>query len=152
MSDQDQRHPGKQYPQPEFPQQDQPHPGATDEMEPRPDHGESSYQGHGLLEDRNSVITGGDSGIGRPVALAFAREGADVLFSYLPEEEEDAQETVRNATAWLALRVFLRLNGVSASTAPPPVSIAGPFIEEVAQDNIDVPVIAKRLSNWFPVS
>ncbi|MFE0136551.1 type II toxin-antitoxin system death-on-curing family toxin [Streptomyces sp. NPDC059037] len=55
-------------------------------------------------------------------------------------------------TAWLAMRVFLRLNGVSASTVPPPVSIAGPFVEEVAQDNIDVPVIAKRLSAWFPVS
>ncbi|WP_079151898.1 SDR family oxidoreductase [Streptomyces sp. RTd22] len=95
MSDQGQEHPGKRYPQPEFPQQDQPHPGATDDMEPRPDHGERSYQGHNLLENRHSVITGGDSGIGRAVALAFAREGADVLFSYLPEEEEDAQETVR---------------------------------------------------------
>lgn len=54
-------------------------------------------------------------------------------------------------TAWLAMRVFLRLNGVSASTVPPPVSMAGPFVEEVAQDDIDVPVIAKRLSAWFPV-
>lgn len=55
-------------------------------------------------------------------------------------------------TAWLAMRVFLRFNGVSAGTAPPPVSVAGPFVEEVAQDNIDVPAIAKRLSAWFPVS
>ncbi|GAA2490618.1 hypothetical protein GCM10010393_23070 [Streptomyces gobitricini] len=55
-------------------------------------------------------------------------------------------------TAWLAMRVFLRFNGVSASTVPPPVSIAGPFVEEVAQDNLDVPVIAKHLSTWFPVS
>ncbi|WAX80214.1 type II toxin-antitoxin system death-on-curing family toxin [Streptomyces sp. KMM 9044] len=55
-------------------------------------------------------------------------------------------------TAWLAMRVFLRFNGVSASTAPRPVSIAGPFVEDVAQDNIDVPVIAKRLAAWFPVS
>jgi death on curing protein len=54
-------------------------------------------------------------------------------------------------TAWLAMRVFLRLNGVSAATAPPPVSAAGPFVEEVAQDNVDVPAIAKRLSVWFPV-
>jgi death-on-curing protein len=54
-------------------------------------------------------------------------------------------------TAWLAMRVFLRLNDVSASIAPPPVSAAGPFVEDVAQDNIDVPVIAKRLSAWFPV-
>ncbi|EXU65390.1 oxidoreductase [Streptomyces sp. PRh5] len=95
MSGQDQRHPGKRYPQPEFPQQDQSHPGATDHMEPRPDHGEGSYQGRGLLENRHSLITGGDSGIGRAVALAFAREGADVVFSYLPEEEDDAQETAR---------------------------------------------------------
>ncbi|MFE1782111.1 type II toxin-antitoxin system death-on-curing family toxin [Streptomyces sp. NPDC059506] len=55
-------------------------------------------------------------------------------------------------TAWLAMRVFLRFNGVSAGVAPPPVSVAGPFAEEVAQDNIDVPAIAKRLSEWFPVS
>ncbi|WP_328320175.1 type II toxin-antitoxin system death-on-curing family toxin [Streptomyces sp. NBC_00388] len=55
-------------------------------------------------------------------------------------------------TAWLALRVFLRLNGGSASTVPPPASIAGPFVEDVAQDNVDVPAIAKRLSVWFPVS
>ncbi|MBK3630237.1 Fic family protein [Streptomyces sp. MBT49] len=54
--------------------------------------------------------------------------------------------------AWLAMRVFLRLNGVSAGTAPPSVSLAGPFVEEVAQDHIDVPAIAKRLSAWFPIS
>ncbi|MFD7967143.1 type II toxin-antitoxin system death-on-curing family toxin [Streptomyces clavifer] len=54
-------------------------------------------------------------------------------------------------TAWLAMRVFLRLNGVSARTAPPPVSTAGPFVEDVAQDDIDVPVIAKCLSVWFPI-
>ncbi|MEU0049065.1 Fic family protein [Streptomyces sp. NPDC006309] len=55
-------------------------------------------------------------------------------------------------TAWLAMRVFLRLNGLSAGTPPPPVSVAGPFVEEVAQDAVDVPVIAERLSAWFPVS
>ncbi|MGP2436926.1 type II toxin-antitoxin system death-on-curing family toxin [Streptomyces sp. JW3] len=55
-------------------------------------------------------------------------------------------------TAWLAMRVFLRFNGVSAGVVPPPVSLAGPFVEDVAQDTIDVPVIAKCLANWFPVS
>nr|WP_202513483.1 MULTISPECIES: Fic family protein [unclassified Streptomyces] len=55
-------------------------------------------------------------------------------------------------TAWLAMRVFLRFNGVSASTVPPPASTAGPFVEEVAQDNVDVPAIAKRLATWFPVT
>lgn len=64
-------------------------------MEPRPDHGETSYQGNGLLKGCASVITGADSGIGRAVALAFAREGADVVISYLNEEEEDAVETRR---------------------------------------------------------
>ncbi|MCQ6552725.1 Fic family protein [Streptomyces sp. C10-9-1] len=55
-------------------------------------------------------------------------------------------------TAWLAMRVFLRFNGASAATAPPPVSVAGPFVERVAQDGVDVPVIARHLSEWFPVS
>ncbi|MFF0066255.1 SDR family oxidoreductase [Streptomyces sp. NPDC005279] len=83
------------HPQPDFPDQEQAHPGWTGPMDPPPDHGETSYEGHGLLKDRVSVITGGDSGIGRAVALAFAREGADVLFTHLPEEAEDAQETSR---------------------------------------------------------
>ncbi|WP_275559038.1 MULTISPECIES: SDR family oxidoreductase [unclassified Streptomyces] len=95
MNQKEQRHPVEQHPQPEFPQQEQAHPGETEEMEPRPDHGEDTYEGHGLLKNRRSLITGADSGIGRAVALAFAREGADVCFSYLPEEEKDARETVR---------------------------------------------------------
>lgn len=69
------------------------HPGLTEEMRHEPDHGEESYVGSGRLEGKRAVITGGDSGIGRAVAIAFAREGADVLISYLPEEEEDAQVT-----------------------------------------------------------
>jgi hypothetical protein len=64
-------------------------------MDPRPDHGEGSYKGSGRLEGKKAIITGGDSGIGRAVAIAYAREGADVLISYLPAEEEDAQETRR---------------------------------------------------------
>jgi NAD(P)-dependent dehydrogenase (short-subunit alcohol dehydrogenase family) len=69
------------------------HPGRTREMDQQPDHGEDSYRGTGKLEGKRAVITGGDSGIGRAVALAFAREGADVLVSYLESEETDAQET-----------------------------------------------------------
>ncbi|MGW5970920.1 SDR family oxidoreductase [Streptomyces sp. NPDC055186] len=83
------------HPQPDFPSQDQPHPGWTGPMDPPPDHGEDSYRGSGLLRDRRTVVTGGDSGIGRAVALAFAREGADVLFTHLPEEEDEARETTR---------------------------------------------------------
>src|SRR5437763_13253773 len=75
------------------PQQQEP-PGETSEMEPRPDPGEHSYKGSGKLEGRAALITGADSGIGRAVAIAFAREGADVLISYL-EEHEDARETAR---------------------------------------------------------
>jgi NAD(P)-dependent dehydrogenase (short-subunit alcohol dehydrogenase family) len=86
--------PKRQGPPPEFPQEPMSPPGLTDEMTPRPDHGEESYRGLGRLTDRVALITGGDSGIGRAVAIAFAREGADVAISYLPEEEEDAQETV----------------------------------------------------------
>jgi NAD(P)-dependent dehydrogenase (short-subunit alcohol dehydrogenase family) len=71
------------------------HPGLTDEVQPRPDHGEESYRGTGRLTGKKAVITGGDSGIGRAVAIAFAREGADVLISYLEEEEPDARETAR---------------------------------------------------------
>jgi len=81
-------------PTPPYPEQQQPMPGTTAAMDPRPDHGEHSYVGRGRLTDKKTIVTGGDSGIGRAVALAFAREGADVLISYL-SEEEDARETQR---------------------------------------------------------
>jgi NAD(P)-dependent dehydrogenase (short-subunit alcohol dehydrogenase family) len=76
------------------PEQQQQPPGVTALMEPTPDHGEESYVGHGRLAGKKAIITGGDSGIGRAVAIAFAREGADVLISYL-NEHEDARETAR---------------------------------------------------------
>src|SRR5688572_19429282 len=81
-------------PKPPFPEQEQEPVGLESEMEPRPDYGEESYHGSGKLEGQAAVITGGDSGIGRAVALAFAREGADVLISYL-DEHSDAEKTVR---------------------------------------------------------
>jgi NAD(P)-dependent dehydrogenase (short-subunit alcohol dehydrogenase family) len=86
--------PKKAGPQPPFPEQEQEPVGLESEMEPRPDYGEESYRGSGKLQGKAAVITGGDSGIGRAVALAFAREGADVLISYL-DEHSDAEETVR---------------------------------------------------------
>jgi NAD(P)-dependent dehydrogenase (short-subunit alcohol dehydrogenase family) len=81
-------------PKPPHPPQQQEPPGLESEMDPKPDYGEKSYKGSGKLEGKSAVITGGDSGIGRAVALAFAREGADVLISYL-SEEPDAKETAR---------------------------------------------------------
>ena len=82
-------------PTPEYPQKPIEPPGSDEEMTPRADHGETTYEGLGRLTDRATLITGGDSGIGRAVAIAFAREGADVVISYLPEEERDAQESAR---------------------------------------------------------
>jgi NAD(P)-dependent dehydrogenase (short-subunit alcohol dehydrogenase family) len=82
-------------PKPEHPQKKIDPPGSDAELTPSADHGERTYKGLGRLTDKVALITGGDSGIGRAVAIAFAREGADVLISYLPEEEEDAAETTR---------------------------------------------------------
>ena len=86
--------PANGYPKPPFPEQQQPWPGLAARMDPKPDHGETSYKGSGRLVGRKALITGGDSGIGRAAAIAYAREGADVAINYLPEEEADAREVI----------------------------------------------------------
>jgi NAD(P)-dependent dehydrogenase (short-subunit alcohol dehydrogenase family) len=89
------RDPREAYPKPPFPAQQQPRPGLAARMTPRPDHGEQSYVGSGRLAGRRALITGGDSGIGRAAAIAYAREGADVAIGYLPAEEDDAREVIQ---------------------------------------------------------
>jgi len=101
--------PRKQELKQPFPPQKQDPPGSEAQMRPKPDYGEATYRGSGKLEGKKALITGGDSGIGRAVALAFAREGADVAISYLAEEEEDARETV--AVVEAAKRRCLALPG-----------------------------------------
>jgi len=100
--------PRSKYPKPPFPAQSQPFPGLASRMEPRPDHGEASYVGSGRLKGRKALITGGDSGMGRAAAIAYAREGADVAINYLPAEEEDAREVV----------ALIRAAGVKAAPIP----------------------------------
>ncbi|HEY1579499.1 MAG TPA: SDR family oxidoreductase [Terracidiphilus sp.] len=87
--------PRERFPKPPFPKQQQTPPGSSRQLKPPADYGENTYTGHGRLEGRAALITGADSGIGRAVALCFAKEGADIVFAHLKEEKEDADETVR---------------------------------------------------------
>lgn len=86
--------PKDMYPKPDFPKQSQQEPGLAQKMTPKPDHGEKSYKGSGRLKGRKALVTGADSGIGRAATIAFAREGADVVMTYLPQEEPDAKEVI----------------------------------------------------------
>lgn len=104
--------PTKQYPVLDIPNQRQPEPGLDAKLQPKADHGQETYHGLGRLKGRKALITGADSGIGRAVAIAFAREGADVVLNYLPVEEEDAKETVR----------FIEEAGQRAITCPGDIS------------------------------
>jgi len=118
--------PRSRYPRAPYAEQRQEWPGLATKMDPRPDHGESSYRGHGRLQGRKALITGGDSGMGRAAAIAFAREGADVAINYLPEEQEDADEVL----AWI------RKAGVKAVAIPGDLRQES-FCQELVQRTVE---------------
>jgi len=107
--------PRKAGPQPPFPKQQQKHPGSIYQLDPAADHGESTYRGAAKLQGRAAIVTGGDSGIGRAVSIAFAKEGADLVVSYLPEEQEDAQATAKLIEA-LGRKVILLPGDIGSSS------------------------------------
>ncbi len=148
--------PREQYPKPPFPAQPQHAPGLAARMEPRPDHGETSYKGSGRLAGRKALITGADSGIGRAAAIAFAREGADVAIGYLPSEESDAQEVIalieaegRKALALpgditdeafcreIVAKAVAELGGLDILVNNAGKQVTQPDIEEISSDQFD---------------
>ena len=94
MAAQELQNPIGKYPKPPYKKQSQAWPGLASQMDPPPDHGEKSYRGSGRLAGRKALITGGDSGMGRAAAIAYAREGADVAINYFPTEEPDAKQVI----------------------------------------------------------
>ena len=115
--------PRMQYPRPPFPKQPQSAPGLAGAMDPKPDHGETSYRGYGRLKGRKALVTGSDSGIGRAAAIAFAREGADVALSYLADEQADAEE----------VRSVIEAEGRTCVMLPGDITDEGFCLELVAQ-------------------
>ncbi len=136
--------PVPRYPRPPFKPQQQSFPGKTAKLDPTPDHGEESYVGHGLLKGKRTLITGGDSGIGAAVAIAFAREGADVAIAYLPEEQQDAE----------SVRALIEGAGARALLVPGDISDRGharELVEKVAAGfgGIDVLVNNAAYQKYF---
>jgi NAD(P)-dependent dehydrogenase (short-subunit alcohol dehydrogenase family) len=117
--------PLEKYPKPPFDKQSQPFPGLAGKMHPKPDHGETTYKGSGRLSGRKALITGGDSGMGRAAAIAYAREGADVAINYLQAEEPDAQEVI----------AFIRKEGRTALALPGDIREEA-FCEKLVRDAV----------------
>ncbi len=118
--------PRTRFPKPPFPKQQQDAPGSEEQLDPKADHGLTSYEGHGRLRGRVALITGADSGIGRAIAVCFAKEGADILFTCLPDEQKDADETVRQVES-LGRRAVAHPGDICQKS----------FCEELVQKTVD---------------
>jgi short chain dehydrogenase len=123
--------PTEKHPKPPFPRQAQPWPGLAGRMIPRPDHGETSYRGSGRLAGRKALVTGGDSGMGRAAAIAFAREGAQVAINHIPEEQPDAQEVID----------LIKAAGQNGLSIPGDIRALSRELNLAAR-NLEVPVLA----------